>query len=80
MPPAEVKDHRPSCSRNKCKFLVEFDSDDEHTPQVMTYDEKRRLSLDINRLPADKLCKVVSIIQKYGFVLCSEYSPQCSSY
>lgn len=31
--------------------------------QKMSYDEKRKLSLDINRLPKDKLCKVVSIIQ-----------------
>jgi len=33
--------------------------------QKMSYDEKRKLSLDINRLPKDKLCKVVSIIQKH---------------
>ena len=29
----------------------------------MSYDEKRKLSLDINKLPKEKLCKVVSIIQ-----------------
>jgi len=29
----------------------------------MTYDEKRQLSLDINKLPGDKLGKVVQIIQ-----------------
>lgn len=29
----------------------------------MSYDEKRQLSLDINRLPGDKLGKVVHIIQ-----------------
>ena len=29
----------------------------------MTYDEKRKLSLDINKLPGDKLGKVVQIIQ-----------------
>lgn len=29
----------------------------------MSYEEKRKLSLDINRLPKEKLCKVVSIIQ-----------------
>lgn len=29
----------------------------------MTYDEKRQLSLDINKLPGDKLGKVVNIIQ-----------------
>ena len=29
----------------------------------MTYDEKRKLSLDINKLPGDKIGKVVNIIQ-----------------
>ena len=29
----------------------------------MTYDEKRQLSLDINKLPGDKLGRVVQIIQ-----------------
>lgn len=29
----------------------------------MSYEEKRRLSLDINKLPGDKLGKVVSIIK-----------------
>jgi len=29
----------------------------------MSYDEKRQLSLDINKLPGDKLGKVVEIIQ-----------------
>ena len=29
----------------------------------MTYDEKRQLSLDINKLPGDKLGRVVHIIQ-----------------
>jgi hypothetical protein len=33
--------------------------------QKMSYDEKRKLSLDINRLPKEKLCKVVSITQKH---------------
>jgi len=41
------------------------------TPKVeaaslaMSYDEKRKLSLDINKLPKEKLCKVVSIIQRH---------------
>ena len=30
----------------------------------MTYDEKRQLSLDINKLPGDKLGRVVQIIQQ----------------
>lgn len=42
---------------------TEADSDDEKKAQAMTYDEKRQLSLDINKLPGDKLGKVVHIIQ-----------------
>lgn len=62
--PVDTKDQQqPSTSQAKSQVVADFDSDDEHGPQVMSYDEKRRLSLDINRLPADKLCKVVSIIQ-----------------
>ncbi|KAL2090349.1 hypothetical protein ACEWY4_015037 [Coilia grayii] len=38
-------------------------SDDEAPALPMTYEEKRRLSLDINKLPGDKLGKVVSIIK-----------------
>lgn len=41
--------------------VYDFDSEDDNTP--MSYDEKRQLSLDINRLPSDKLGHVVSIIQ-----------------
>ncbi|XP_066548679.1 bromodomain testis-specific protein [Amia ocellicauda] len=42
--------------------ILPCDSDEE--PAVpMTYDEKRQLSLDINKLPGDKLGKVVNIIQ-----------------
>ena len=40
-----------------------FDEAMSEEDQKMSYDEKRKLSLDINRLPKDKLCKVVSIIQ-----------------
>ena len=36
---------------------------EEDTAKLMTYDEKRKLSLDINKLPGDKLGKVVQIIQ-----------------
>ncbi|CAL8279652.1 unnamed protein product [Merluccius merluccius] len=43
------------------KGAKEYDSDDESLP--MTYDEKRQLSLDINRLPGGKLGRVVRIIQ-----------------
>ncbi len=40
------------------------DSDDDDSKVIpMSYDEKRQLSLDINKLPGDKLGKVVQIIQ-----------------
>ncbi|XP_073830318.1 uncharacterized protein isoform X3 [Musca autumnalis] len=40
-----------------------FDSEEEDTAKPMSYDEKRQLSLDINKLPGDKLGRVVHIIQ-----------------
>ncbi|XP_056643445.1 homeotic protein female sterile-like isoform X2 [Diorhabda sublineata] len=42
---------------------VQFDSEDEDNAKPMSYDEKRQLSLDINKLPGDKLGRVVHIIQ-----------------
>lgn len=46
------------------KKTLEIDTDDEEdTARPMTYDEKRQLSLDINKLPGDKLGRVVNIIQ-----------------
>ncbi|XP_062868155.1 bromodomain-containing protein 3a [Trichomycterus rosablanca] len=39
------------------------ESGDEESALPMTYDEKRQLSLDINRLPGEKLGRVVHIIQ-----------------
>ncbi|XP_066904426.1 bromodomain-containing protein 3 isoform X11 [Halyomorpha halys] len=41
----------------------EFNSEDEDNAKPMSYDEKRQLSLDINKLPGDKLGRVVHIIQ-----------------
>jgi len=43
--------------------LQGFDSDEEDNAKPMTYDEKRQLSLDINKLPGDKLGRIVLIIQ-----------------
>uniref|UniRef100_A0A8C5R340 Bromodomain testis-specific protein n=1 Tax=Leptobrachium leishanense TaxID=445787 RepID=A0A8C5R340_9ANUR len=37
-------------------------SDDEHV-KPMSYDEKRQLSLDINKIPGEKLSRIVHIIQ-----------------
>uniref|UniRef100_A0A914WHT4 Bromodomain-containing protein 2 n=1 Tax=Plectus sambesii TaxID=2011161 RepID=A0A914WHT4_9BILA len=41
----------------------DFDTDDEHSAEPMTYEEKRQLSLDINRLPGERLGRVVQIIE-----------------
>lgn len=38
-------------------------SEDEDNAKPMNYDEKRQLSLDINKLPGEKLGRVVYIIQ-----------------
>ena len=38
-------------------------SSDEEDIAPMTYDEKRELSLDINKLPGEKLSRIVHIIQ-----------------
>ncbi|NXB15642.1 BRDT protein, partial [Rhagologus leucostigma] len=43
--------------------LLALKSEDEDAAKPMNYDEKRQLSLDINKLPGDKLGKVVHIIQ-----------------
>ncbi|XP_056394651.1 bromodomain-containing protein 2 isoform X2 [Hyla sarda] len=42
---------------------VMYDSEEEEECKPMTYDEKRQLSLDINKLPGEKLGRVVHIIQ-----------------
>ena len=41
----------------------DYQSDEEDTAIPMSYDEKRQLSLDINKLPGDKIGRVVHIIQ-----------------
>uniref|UniRef100_A0A2L2YDA5 Bromodomain-containing protein 2 n=1 Tax=Parasteatoda tepidariorum TaxID=114398 RepID=A0A2L2YDA5_PARTP len=52
-----------SKSSKKSKPSLSFDSEDEDNAKPMSYDEKRQLSLDINKLPGDKLGRVVHIIQ-----------------
>ncbi|KAK1165164.1 bromodomain-containing protein 3-like isoform X1 [Acipenser oxyrinchus oxyrinchus] len=56
---------RSSGSHNKKSKLptVPCDSEHEEKSKPMSYDEKRQLSLDINKLPGDKLGKVVHVIQ-----------------
>ena len=45
-----------------------IDSDDEMKTTPMTYDEKRQLSLDINKLPGDKLGKVnISVLNDLSY-------------
>ncbi|CAJ0607986.1 unnamed protein product [Cylicocyclus nassatus] len=45
------------------KKSYRFDFEDEATHKPMPFDEKRQLSLDLEKLPADKLSIVVSIIE-----------------
>ncbi|NWX50885.1 BRDT protein, partial [Steatornis caripensis] len=45
------------------QVLLAHKSEDEDGAKPMNYDEKRQLSLDINKLPGNKLGKVVHIIQ-----------------
>ncbi|XP_055938364.1 bromodomain-containing protein 3-like isoform X2 [Argiope bruennichi] len=45
------------------KDVYELESEEENNAKPMSYDEKRQLSLDINKLPGDKLGRVVHIIQ-----------------
>ncbi|XP_072199112.1 bromodomain testis-specific protein [Excalfactoria chinensis] len=45
------------------QVLLAHKSEDDDGAKPMNYDEKRQLSLDINKLPGDKLGKVVHIIQ-----------------
>ena len=52
---------KPKSQRYRRQQQVE--SSDEEDSRSMTYDEKRQLSLDINKLPGDKLGRVVHIIQ-----------------
>ncbi|CAG2162156.1 unnamed protein product [Oppiella nova] len=62
---APAKRQRTNSKANKknAKVMPVFDSEDEDNAKPMSYDEKRQLSLDINKLPGDKLGKVVHIIQ-----------------
>ncbi|XP_057600979.1 bromodomain testis-specific protein isoform X1 [Hippopotamus amphibius kiboko] len=56
---------KSKCNQPKKKKQQVFTmkSEDEDNAKPMNYDEKRQLSLDINKLPGDKLGRVVHIIQ-----------------
>ncbi|XP_060106426.1 bromodomain-containing protein 3 [Heteronotia binoei] len=65
--PAKKTNSLPAVNRQPKKAgkqaSATYDSDEEEEGLPMTYDEKRQLSLDINRLPGEKLGRVVHIIQ-----------------
>ena len=44
-----------------------YQSDEEETAKSMSYEEKRKLSLDINKLPGDKIAKVCRSCKKFSF-------------
>ncbi|KAL4629590.1 bromodomain-containing protein 2 isoform X1 [Arapaima gigas] len=58
------KKSQPASSASQPAFAMStYDSEEEEECRPMTYDEKRQLSLDINKLPGEKLGRVVHIIQ-----------------
>ncbi|XP_075986622.1 homeotic protein female sterile-like isoform X2 [Anticarsia gemmatalis] len=61
--PAKKKSSTPTAAPLPHPPAGHHDSEDEDVAKPMSYDEKRQLSLDINKLPGDKLGKVVHIIQ-----------------
>ncbi|MCJ8729641.1 hypothetical protein PDJAM_G00108740 [Pangasius djambal] len=64
--PAPEKVHKRSSSSKSSGRTIEskgYESEEEELALPMSYEEKRRLSLDINKLPGDKLGKVVNIIK-----------------
>lgn len=69
VPPAPAVQH-PLPSSKRSKEDYEFDSSDEHSAEPMSYDEKRQLSLDINKLPGDKLSSV-----RLSFFIISSFFP-----
>lgn len=63
-PPAE--DHRE----------YEFNSEDDHADEPMTYSEKKDLSHNINQLPSTKLTRVLEIISSREDQLSSDLNPE----
>ncbi|EPY76431.1 testis-specific bromodomain protein isoform 1-like protein [Camelus ferus] len=61
----QMKLKKSKCNQPKKRRqqVLAMKSEDEDAAKPMSYDEKRQLSLDINRLPGDKLGRVVHIIQ-----------------
>ncbi|XP_013778221.1 bromodomain-containing protein 3-like isoform X4 [Limulus polyphemus] len=61
--PKRQKTNNKSSKKGSKSAPIIFDSEDEDNAKPMSYDEKRQLSLDINKLPGVKLDRVVHIIQ-----------------
>ncbi|KAM4020244.1 bromodomain-containing protein 3 isoform 2-T2 [Anomaloglossus baeobatrachus] len=61
--PAPTANSKPPKKGGKQPPSANYESEEEEEGLPMTYDEKRQLSLDINRLPGEKLGRVVHIIQ-----------------
>ncbi|CAD5234292.1 unnamed protein product [Bursaphelenchus xylophilus] len=55
--------NKPKGAREE-KPEYEFNSDEDQASEPMTYEEKKRLSTNINNLPSDRLSKVLQIIAK----------------
>lgn len=53
--------------KKKPNQTVNYDSEEEDTAKPMSYDEKRQLSLDINKLPGNNITKYLKIIN-FGFL------------
>ncbi|XP_026119335.1 bromodomain testis-specific protein isoform X4 [Carassius auratus] len=60
--PAKIEKRSNSKSSGR-KESRAYDSEEEMNTLPMSYEEKRQLSLDINKLPGDKLGKIVNIIK-----------------
>ncbi|XP_044529077.1 bromodomain testis-specific protein [Gracilinanus agilis] len=56
----KLKNSQPKKAKQQ---ILTYKSEDEDNAKPMNYDEKRQLSLDINKLPGDKLGRVVHIIE-----------------
>ena len=61
--PKKTRTNGRSRNKSKTSSVSYPESEDEDFSRPMSYDEKRQLSLDINKLPGDKLGRVVNIIQ-----------------
>uniref|UniRef100_A0A8C2BLZ2 Bromodomain, testis-specific n=1 Tax=Cyprinus carpio TaxID=7962 RepID=A0A8C2BLZ2_CYPCA len=60
--PAKIQ-KRSNSKSSGWKESRAYDSEEEMNALPMSYEEKRQLSLDINKLPGDKLGKVVNVIK-----------------